>query len=183
MTENPEKFPQTLQELGAFVKANQDRLVRHAYFRLGNRQEAEDIVQEVMIRIYQEKENKQHIDRVTSYAFRMVFNACMDQLRKKSRNIFEPLNGKNGLGSMNGSNRETEIIAQEEFLRINQLLGSIPAEQAEVLRLRIVDELSFVEIAEIMKLPVTTIKSRFSYGIIKLRNKVNHQKEVKNELH
>ena len=183
MTENPEKFPQTLQELGAFVKANQDRLVRHAYFRLGNRQEAEDIVQEVMIRIYQEKENKQHIDRVTSYAFRMVFNACVDHLRKKTRNNFEQLNGLNVLVAIDGSNRETEIIAKEEFHRINQLLNSIPAKQAEVLRLRIIDELSFIEIAEIMKVPVTTIKSRFSYGIIKLRTKVNHQEEVKYELH
>jgi RNA polymerase sigma-70 factor (ECF subfamily) len=183
MTEHPDKFPQTLAELGGFIKKNQNRLVRHAYFRLGNQEEAEDIVQEVMIRIYQEKESKQHIDRVTSYAFQMVFNACVDHLRKKARNNFGQLNGLNVLGAIDGSNRETEIIAQEEFFRINQLLNSIPAEQAEVLRLRIIDELSFVEIAEIMKLPVTTIKSRFSYGIIKLKTKVNYQKEVKNELY
>lgn len=183
MTEYPEKFPQTLTELGEFIKKNQNRLVRHAFFRLGNRQEAEDIVQEVMIRIYQEKESKRHIEKATSYAFQMVFNACVDNLRKKAKNNFEQLNGKNVLVAIDGSNRETEIIAKEEFLRINQLLSSIPAEQAEVLRLRIIDELSFVEIAEIMKLPVTTIKSRFSYGIIKLRTKVNYQEEVKNELH
>jgi RNA polymerase sigma-70 factor, ECF subfamily len=183
MTENHEKFPQTLTELGEFIKKNQNRLVRHAFFRLGNLQEAEDIVQEVMVRIYQEKNNMQHIGGVTSYVFRMVYNACMDHLRKKARNNFEQLNGKNVLGASDGSNRETEIIAEEEFLRINQLLNSIPAEQAEVLRLRVIDEMSFVEIAEIMKLPVTTIKSRFSYGIIKLRTKVKHQEEVKNELH
>jgi RNA polymerase sigma-70 factor, ECF subfamily len=183
MAEHPEKFPQTPAELEEFVKKNQNRLVRHAFFRLGNQEEAEDVVQEVMIRIYQEKESKRHIENATSYAFRMVFNACVDHLRKKTRNNFEQLNGLNVLVAIDGSNRETEIIAKEEFHRINQLLNSIPAEQAEVLRLRIIDELSFIEIAEIMKLPVTTIKSRFSYGIIKLRTKVNHQEEVKYELH
>jgi RNA polymerase sigma-70 factor (ECF subfamily) len=182
MTETPEKFPQTLAELGKFIKNNQNRLVRHAFFRLGNREEAEDIVQEVMIRIYQERENKQHIEQATSYAFRMVFNACLDHLRKKAKNNFEQLNDINIL-AVGSSNRESEIIAREEFLRINQLLNSIPAEQAEVLRLRVLDEMSFVEIAEIMKIPVTTIKSRFSYGIIKLRTKVNNQEEVNYELH
>jgi RNA polymerase sigma-70 factor (ECF subfamily) len=182
MTENPEKFPQTLPDLGEFVKKNQNKLVRHAFFRLGNREEAEDVVQEVMIRMYQEKERKQHIEQATSYVFRMVFNSCLDRLRKKTRNNFEPLNGRETLRS-DESNRETEIIATEEFLRIDHLLNSIPSEQAEVLRLRIIDEMSFVEIAEIMKLPVTTIKSRFSYGITKLRNKLTCQKEVKNELH
>jgi len=53
---------------------------------LGNREEAEDVVQEVMIRIYQERENKQHIEQATSYAFRIVFNACLDHLRKKAKN-------------------------------------------------------------------------------------------------
>lgn len=182
MIENPENFPQTLTELGEFVKKNQDRLVRHAFFRLGNREEAEDVVQEVMIKIYKEKEKKQHIEQATSYVFRMVFSTCLDHLRKKARNNFVQLNGKEVL-IPDGSNKESEIIAKEEFLRIDQLLDSIPSEQAEVLRLRIIDEMSFVEIAEIMKLPVTTIKSRFSYGIIKLRNKITCQKEVKNELH
>ncbi len=182
MTEHPEKFPQTLTDFGEFIKKNQNRLVRHAFFRLGNREDAEDVVQEVMIRMYEEKENKQHIEKATSYVFRMVYNTCLDRLRKNARNNFKPLNGEEIL-MFDGSNRETEIIAKEEFIRINKLLNSIPSEQAEVLRLRIIDEMSFVEIAEIIKLPVTTIKSRFSYGITKLRNKVNFQEEVKNELH
>jgi RNA polymerase sigma-70 factor (ECF subfamily) len=182
MTENPEKFPQTPAELGAFITKTQNRLVRHAFFRLGNREEAEDIVQEVMIRIYQEKESKRHIEQPTSYAFRMVYNACMDNLRRRAKDNFETLNGKDVL-AIDHANRETEMIAGEEFLRINRLLNSIPAEQAEVLRLRIIDEMSFVEIAEIMKVPVTTIKSRFSYGINKLKTKVKNQEEEKYELH
>ena len=183
MIENPGKFPQTVQELGEFIKKNQDRLVRHAYFRLGSREEAEDVVQDVIIRIYQEREAKQHIEQPASYAFRMVYNACIDQLRRKIKNNFEKLNGKAAFVAADGLNRESEIIAREEVKRVNRLLDAIPAEQAEVLRLRILDEMSFVEIAEIMKVPVTTIKSRFSYGIMKLKTKINHQEEVNYELH
>jgi len=181
MTEHPEKFPQTLAALGEFIKKNQDRLVRHAFFRVGSREQAEDIVQDVMIRIYQEKENLQHIEKTTSYVFRMVYNACIDHLRKKAKTSFESLNGKESL-SVDGSNREKEMITREEFIRVNKMLNALPEEQAEVLRLRIIDEMSFVDISEIMNVPVTTIKSRFSYGISKLRTNVNHQEE-KYELH
>jgi RNA polymerase sigma-70 factor (ECF subfamily) len=172
MIENPEKFPQTSAELGEFVRKNQDKLVRHAFFRLGDREEAEDVVQEVMIRMFQEKERKEHVEQATSYVFRMVFNTCLDRLRKRARDKSERMNGTEVLPA-DGSNREAEIIAREEFLRINRLLDSIPFEQAEVLRLRIIDEMSFTEIAEVMRIPVTTIKSRFSYGMEKLRNRVD----------
>ncbi len=182
MTENPDKFPQTPADLAGFVRKNQDRLVRHAFFRLGNQEEAEDVVQEIMIRVYQEQGSRQHIDKASSYVFRMVYNACLDQLRKKSKSSFEQLNGHNGSAVITDSNHEKEMIAREEFTRIDAMLRSIPEEQAEVIRLRVVDEMSFVEIAEIMKVPVTTIKSRFSYGIIKLRTKVKKQEEVNYEL-
>jgi RNA polymerase sigma-70 factor (ECF subfamily) len=183
MTEHPEKFPQTITELGNFVKKNQDKLVKHAYFRLGNREEAEDIVQEVMIRIYQDKSSKLHIEHPVPYVFRMVYNACTDHQRKNTKNNFSPLNGNDLPIIPDHSNRESELIVREEVKRVNLLLDSVPVEQAEVLRLRIIDELSFVEIAEILKIPVTTIKSRFSYGIIKLRTQVKNQEEIKYELH
>jgi RNA polymerase sigma-70 factor, ECF subfamily len=165
----------------SMVDRYKDRLMNVIGRMLSSTEEAEDIVQEVMIRIYQDKESRRHVDQPASYAFRMVYNACIDHLRKKAKNNFGHLNGKDTL-AVDDSNREKEIIAREEFSRINKLLNSIPDEQADVLRLRIIDEMSFVEIAEIMKVPVTTIKSRFSYGISKLRTKVNHQ-EVKYELH
>lgn len=183
MTEHTGKFPQTPAEFDEFIKKNQDSLVRHAYFRLGNREEAEDVVQEVMIRIFREKEHKQHIGQPVSYTFRMVYNACIDRLRRSAKDIVGKSEGKEMHVVTDDSNRENEIIAREEFLRINRLLDLIPGEQAEVLRLRILDEMSFVDIAEMMKLPVTTIKSRFSYGISKLKTKVINQEEVKYELH
>ena len=58
---------------------------------------------------------------------------------------------------------------KDEFLRINRLLATLPQEQSETLRLRIYSECTFSEIAEIMQVPVTTAKSRFKYGIEKLR--------------
>ena len=182
MIEPRDNFPQTHEEFGEFIIRNQNRLVRHAFFRLGNREEAEDLVQDVMIRAYRERIDRKHIEKATSYVFRMVFNACMDRLRKSTRAPLEPLNGKEMITDVKDPGPEARIIAGEEFRRINAVLDSIPPEQADVVRLRIIDEMSFVEIAGLLNEPVTTRKSRFTYGILKLRTKISKKEEVNYEL-
>ena len=58
---------------------------------------------------------------------------------------------------------------EREFRLISTLLAGIPEEQAEVIRLRIHGNNSFSDIAAILDIPVTTAKSRFQYGIEKIR--------------
>ena len=58
---------------------------------------------------------------------------------------------------------------EQEFRKITTLLAAIPDEQAEVIRLRIYGDNSFTDIAAILELPVSTVKSRFQYGIEKIR--------------
>ena len=62
---------------------------------------------------------------------------------------------------------------EQEFRRISRLLAKIPDEQAEVIRLRFYGDKSFREIANILDLPVSTVKSRFQYGIDKIRQQWN----------
>ena len=57
----------------------------------------------------------------------------------------------------------------EEYLRLEQLLAPLPAEQAEVVRLHFTDDLSMAEIAEVLGLKRDTVKSRYRYAMEKLR--------------
>jgi RNA polymerase sigma-70 factor (ECF subfamily) len=65
------------------------------------------------------------------------------------------------------ADEETQCI--EEFFRIEDLLSELPVEQAEVIKLKFVDNLNFVESAEVLNVSVNTIKSRYRYGIDKLK--------------
>lgn len=179
---NEERFPQTIVELERFIIAHQHKLVRHAFFKLGNLQDAEDVVQNTFIKIYTEQKSFDHVTGPLAYTFRMVSNLCIDKLRSDAKINDEPLNGSEEAESLTGIPHEEEIIRKEEFRRINSLLGALPKEQAEVLRMRIIDELSFVDISAITGTPVNTVKSRFKYGIDKLRFTLNPVKEVKNEM-
>ena len=66
---------------------------------------------------------------------------------------------------------ENDKLDQEEINRINRLLDGLPPNEAEAVRMNVVDELSFVEISRILGIPQTTIKSRFYSGMRKLKQK------------
>ena len=171
----------TISELEVFIDTYQDRLVNHAFYRLGSRQDAEDVVQDIFVKIFTiYAQNK--ISNPIAYAWRMVSNACIDKIRARIHNKNIALYDVKISDITSPDNKETEIICREDFERINKLLDALPFEQAEVLRFRFVDGLSFTEISNILEIPVTTVKSRFKYGLDKVKLKFFNQKEVINAM-
>ena len=62
------------------IEANLDALLRFAYFRVGDRVEAEDIVYEAVLRLL---ENSHKVNDAKCYLFSIVYNLCQDKFRKK----------------------------------------------------------------------------------------------------
>jgi RNA polymerase sigma-70 factor (ECF subfamily) len=164
------------------MNAHLDRLTRHACHVLGDRDDAEDVVQEMVIKAFRMRESLKNIHNPGAYMFRMVSNAALDLRRRK--NIREK--ALTAMHRFTGTEitlpGEDFLIREEERLWIRSLLDLLPEDQATVIRFRFSDELSFSEIAEIIEAPVATVKSRFSYGMVKLRSMVNKKKEVTNEV-
>lgn len=176
-----DKFPQTIKELDFFIEKYQNKLVNHAFFKLGIKYEAENIVQDVIVKMYLDKKKFKNVTDPLSYVFKMVSNLCYDYHRKNLKNKTERIENISTEYN-NYSINETPMVIEEEYKEINNILSLLPDEQSEVIRFKVLDELSFVEIAKIYQIPVTTVKSRFKYGIDKIRNIYLKQKEVKNEL-
>jgi RNA polymerase sigma-70 factor (ECF subfamily) len=167
-----------ISKLELFIDNYQDKLVHHAYFRLGNLEDAEDVVQDVFVKLFSEQKQGKIIDNIPAYAYRLVTNACIDKYRAGGRFIRIAIDDMPEADIGVSINKEDELIQLEEFRRINQLLGSIPDEQAEIVRFRFVDGMPFQQIADILELPLTTVKSRFSYGLQKIKTQFFNQKEV-----
>lgn len=144
-----------LKLLERIVDRRQDSLYRFAYIRTGSQADAEDIVQDV-------------IDDVERYLWRAIANRCCDYHRHR-RNATLPTERAAALADDSG---DQEL--REEYERIAGLLATLPEEQAEVIRLKTSDSLTFARIAEITGTTEATVKSRFRYGIGKLRKLINH---------
>ena len=156
------------KEIVGIMESERANLLRYACYHIGNLDDAEDIIQNVYSRVCFNDDLRADADAVRRYLFRSVYNACVDHARSSRSFLSIPL----------GSVRESEFPSEtmdssddfeSEFNRITILLAMIPEEQAEVIRLRTIGGLQFGDIAQMTGLPESTVKSRFKYGIEKVR--------------
>jgi len=161
------------REFEELVTRYEEPLFRFAFFRLGSRMDAEDVVQEAFLKYFSRSGGP--VGHPQAYLFRMVSNGCANLRRRHPAP--EPLEGRPlRIPAEEEGEREEEQEAREEALLIGSLLEKLPPEQAETIRLRTWASLRFTEIAEVLDCPVTTVKSRFSCGIEKLKRLLNPQK-------
>lgn len=153
--------PNRMARLEEAVTAYQEELFRFAAFRTGSRADAEDIVQDAFLRF---AAAESRIANPRAYLYRSVANACCDRSRRPRH---EPLPQQTPAP-------EADDSLAAEAQRIGALLDRLPDEQAEVIRLHTLSGLRFRAIAETLDCPVTTVKSRFRYGIEKLRTILQH---------
>ena len=151
-----------IKELEIIIEQHQNRLLSFAFYRIGLYEEAQDIVQDVFLKLY---ENLRFLEtkNLKTYLLKSISNACADYHRKNRINFEEIENLKDTVLD----EEKSECVA--EFLRIEDLLKDLPSEQAEILKMKFIDDLNFVEIAEILNINVNTVKSRYKYAINKLK--------------
>ncbi len=128
-------WPTTPSEFAALVEEYADRLVRYAYRRVGNVQDAEDIVQNVLAKAFATDRHDQ-VTSVGPYLYRAVGNACTDFLRRRTRSPV--VCGEVGFDQLTttGHGPLEAAEAAEEAGRAEALLRRLPPEQAEAIRLR-----------------------------------------------
>ena len=167
----PEYWPESASEYEYLVDCLMEPLVRHAFRRIHSLSDAEDIVQEVLLKAFSLRSRNRGKKGVVAYLYKMTTNACTDHYRRSKMIRGKIIRRAGALSLIEGTGKhEQEIIAELE--RINLMLSSLPRRQAEIIRLRVVDGLNFTQISRALGVKLPTVKSRFMYGIEKLRRKL-----------
>jgi RNA polymerase sigma-70 factor (ECF subfamily) len=173
-----ETWPQTVEEFDGLIDTTQDELIHFAFYRLGNQDDAEDAVQDVYVQAFRDRHKRRHITAVRAYLFRMVSNRCIDVLRARAQQKGNPVAGE----PQTEEDASSPLDARERAESLRRLLQAIPQREAEVISLRAFSELSFAEIADALKSSVPTVKSRFRYGIDKLRRLLLQERVREHEM-
>ncbi|HEY4760552.1 MAG TPA: RNA polymerase sigma factor [Thermoguttaceae bacterium] len=162
-------WPQSQEEFECLVETFKNRLVRYVFHRLGNLKDAEEVAQEVFLRAFSERDRHRTVANVSAYLYQMASNLCTDELRR-SKQVNVPLDKAEAVSIPSSHpNGFQAAAAAEEIARIEALLRRVTEEQAEVIRLRILDDLGPREIAKILGWRESTVKSRLRHGLEKLR--------------
>ena len=156
----------TREILTDVFKAERPRLLRYACYRMAGSDDAEDVLQETFLKLHTRLSDTDggQINDLPSYLFRTLANLCTKWQANASRIKTVPLDTR-----VDVADTVPDKQNEDDYKRIARLLTEIPDEQAEVIRLRIYGDNSFAQVAEILSLPLPTVKSRFLYGLEKLR--------------
>ena len=152
------------------AQEQKDRVYSYASMMLRGSAEAQDVAQEALVRLWQHRSGVED-DAARFWLRRTVHNLCIDRLRRrKSRPEMDlELDATPGPAAENPHRlAESGELGRE----IRGALGKLPARDRAVLILREVQGLPYAEIAEILDLPLGTLKARLHRAREQLRNRL-----------
>jgi len=143
------------------------KLFRFAYRLLASREEAEDVVQETFMKLWNKRENLSEYKSIDAFAMVITKNLCLDSLKSKNRsevNVESPFN----VPEIVTPYEKTEL--SDSVRNVNQIIDDLPEQQKMIIQLRDVEGYSYEEIADILKLNINAIRVNLSRARKKVRD-------------
>jgi len=165
--------PDLLDEL---IARYQFRLPRYLWSLTGNREAAEDLFQETWIRVLEKGHQYDPRWRFEAWLFSIARNLAIDLLRRRQPESLEALMHPGDEGAaQEWPDRESAtpfdaVAAGGQSERMASLLRRLPPEAREVLVLRFQEDMNLDEIAEVVRAPLSTVKSRLYRGLETIRH-------------
>ena len=158
------------REFERFVADSADQLLRTAYLMAGNLAEAEDLVQETLLRVARRWYRVRGMDHPAAYARRILVNLAIDSARQRGRRQGELVVPASAAVRDQADRRaERDFGAVDAHAELLKALGSLPVRQRTVLVLRYWEDLPESQVAAILGCPVGTVKSLAARGLTRLR--------------
>lgn len=150
------------------------RLFGLLYRLTGNRDAADDLLQETLLRLVRTIDRYEHSGRFEAWLFRIAANLARDHLRRRGRQPpITPLDGDDALGEPLAKGAaaapDDSMIGAEARQRLADELKRLSEGEREVLLLRHYGELTFPEIAALLEAPLGTVLARAHRGLKHLR--------------
>jgi RNA polymerase sigma-70 factor (ECF subfamily) len=139
------------------VLPSKNKLYRFALRYLGNSEEAEDVVQDVLIKVWKGRDSMHQINNWEAWCMRLTKNLSLDRLRAQQRKGTDSMTEgfevkQEGLSP----HEKTEL--SESMQQVNKLMALLPEKQRQVMHLRDVEGYSYSEISEILELDMNQVK-------------------------
>ncbi len=147
------------------------KIFRYAQRLLGNTHDAEDVVQDIWMKLWDKKDQVAELRSIEAFAFRMTRNLCLDKIKLKKPQYYDDreetayrLNGAD-----EGPDPLQSLELKETMEKVNQIIGELPEQQQTLLQLRDIEGMEYKEISEITGLEVNTIRVNISRARKNLR--------------
>lgn len=163
------------------MSMHERRMYAVAMRMCGNHEDAQDCLQEAMIRVYRAISGFKAQSSFSTWVYRITTNTCLDELRRRKARPNASLDGLLDAGWSPADSEDTperHTLRAEKAKLLRQMIGELPEDMRAAIILRDVQGLPYEDIAAALNVNVGTIKSRISRGREKLREKIAAQSEL-----
>jgi RNA polymerase sigma-70 factor (ECF subfamily) len=172
------------RRFAVLVDRHKDRALTLAIRMVGNREEAEELVQDSFIRAFRSLAEFRGDARFGTWFYRIVYNICLTKvMRRPGRAAIAEMEGQeeDGLGEVAAPEEETDALKRLEDAEFGTLLrraiDRLPENQRTAITLFYVQEMTYEEIAEVTGQPMGSVKTHLFRGRETLRRNVLQQKK------
>lgn len=151
----------------ALYERHRDRAMRHATGMLGDSNASGDVVQEAFLYVFRKAPSWEPRARFTTLLYKVVSSLCVSALRRRRRDSAAPVHEESAADP--GQGPAARASGNELAGKVREALADMPEAYREVLALRFFEDLPYEDIAEMLDVPVGTVKSRIHNGLELLR--------------
>lgn len=164
------------QAFGRLYDKYAERLFRFIVWRVGSREEAQDLTAEVFLKCWQYI-GKEHgpVENFQALIYRIAANAVVDYHRQKGRtHLIENIDEWRNLADR-GTDAESELQKKDDWQMVAGLLDKLSSSEKELLLMRFVEDLSVGEIAKILDKSQVAVRVALHRAVRALRSKLSAQ--------
>lgn len=167
--------------MGSIILPFKDKIYRYALRLVGDEMDAEDILQELYIRIWKRKEVYEGLENKEAWCMTVTRNLAIDSIRNSKKRQYTELSGAVGISDK--EKNPFEQLAQDDTQALlGEWLKKLPENQREAIHLREIEGMTYKEIAEITKMSLEQVKSNIFRGRIALKalleKSIEQQKKI-----
>lgn len=143
-------------------------LYRMAYRYTGSREDAEDLVQDLLTKLYPRTAEMERIEELKSWLVRSLYNAFIDRVRKQQRSV-EVSADEFDDTMVRAADLEVEVLRSEQREALSQAVAELSPDHRAVVMLHLVEGYSLPELESILDIQIGTLKSRLHRAKAQLR--------------
>jgi RNA polymerase sigma-70 factor (ECF subfamily) len=157
----------------ALYRKYNKKLYKFGYSILKSTEEAENLIQDVFLNLWENRHKVEKNSSIKSYVFTITYNSAISIIRKKARES-QFIEYLKTLQDINVEPVNVELEYNELTSKLDEIINELPRRQKEVYLLHKVEGLKYNEIAERLNISVNTIENHMSHALKTIRKKLGN---------
>jgi RNA polymerase sigma-70 factor (ECF subfamily) len=157
------------QAFNNLARKYQEKIYWHARRILGDHDDAHDVVQQVLLVMYNKLNTFNYSSSLYTWIFKITYTRSLNQLKKKKLKRIITFNFSDDIENPGYENIVDNLENKEELIRMQKMLNKLPLKQREVFIMRNFDELSYEEISTITGKSIGALKANYFHAFKKIK--------------